>query len=145
MAKQGFHALPSGTKKIAVHNNRAKPRVPKNVCVKQKQSCFAPHKTPQVNHMRTRNRNAKRRIKEAKGDMLSQKWMTRFLAFIFILLIAVFATLSIPSVKKQVVTYAKILFYGKESTPEPQRPRASRVRFQQPSHSFQINGRINDR
>ena len=143
MAKQGFHALPSGTKRSAVHNNRSKPRASKNVCVEQ--TCFAPHKTPQVNHMRTRNRNAKRRIKEAKGDMLSQKWMTRFLAFIFILLVVVFATLSIPSVKKQVVTYAKILFYGKDSTPEPQRPRASRVRYQPPSHSFQINGQINGR
>ena len=67
--------------------------------------------------------------------------MTRFLVFILILLVAVFVTLSIPSVKKQVVTYAKVLFYGKESKPEPQRPRASRVRYQTPFDSFQINGR----
>ncbi len=70
--------------------------------------------------MRTRNPRVKRQIEKAKGDILSQKWMTNLLAFILILLIVAFVVLSIPSVKNYIVDFVRVLRFGKEK--EPERP-----------------------
>ncbi len=77
--------------------------------------------------MRNRNRKVRRQFQLTKGDLLSQKWMTNLLTIILLILIIAFITLSIPSVKKQVVNFVKVLLYGKEKRPE--RPTVAPVRL----------------
>ncbi len=80
--------------------------------------------------MRTRNTSVRRQIEKEKGDILAQKWMTNLLALILILLIIAFVVLSIPSVKKHIVEFVRVLRYGKEQKPE--RPRVAPSRLQNP-------------
>ena len=77
--------------------------------------------------MRSRNRKVRRQLQLTKGDLLSQKWMTNLLTIILLILIIAFITLSIPSVKKQVVNFVRVLLYGKEKRPE--RPTVAPVRL----------------
>ncbi len=70
--------------------------------------------------MRTRTPRIRRRIQKEKGDLLAQKWMTNLLASILIILIIVFVVLSIPSVKKYIIDFFRVLRFGKEQ--QPQRP-----------------------
>ncbi len=80
--------------------------------------------------MTTRNSRVRRQIQAEKGDLLSQKWMTNLLAIILILLIVAFVVLSIPSVKKQIVEFIRVLRYGKEK--EIERPKINPSRLQNP-------------
>lgn len=80
--------------------------------------------------MRKRNTKVRRQIKLTKGDLLSQKWMTNLLTIILLILIIAFITLSIPSIKKQVVNFVRVLLYGKEKSPE--RPTVAPVRMHIP-------------
>ncbi len=80
--------------------------------------------------MRNRNTKVRRQIQLNKGDLLSQKWMTNLLTIILLILIIAFITLSIPSVKKQVVNFVRVLLYGKEKRPE--RPKVAPVRMHIP-------------
>lgn len=80
--------------------------------------------------MRNRNTKVRREIQLKKGDLLSQKWMTNLLTIILLILIIAFITLSIPSVKKHVVNFVRVLMYGKEKRPE--RPRVAPVRMYNP-------------
>lgn len=70
--------------------------------------------------MRTRNPRLRRQIQKSKGDLLAQKWMTNLLAFILIVLIILFVVLSIPSVKKYIIDFIRIMRFGREQ--EPRRP-----------------------
>lgn len=90
--------------------------------------------------MRTRNSRVRRQIQAEKGDLLSQKWMTNLLALILIFLIVAFVVLSIPSVKKHIVEFVRVLRYGKEQQPE--RPRINPSRLQNPFSIplFLLNG-----
>lgn len=83
--------------------------------------------------MRTRNSKVRQHPQKVKGDLFAQKWMTNLLAFILILLIIVFAILSIPSVKNQIVDFVRVLRFGKEQ--KPKRPQVAPIRNQS---SFQI-------
>lgn len=80
--------------------------------------------------MRTRNSSVRRQIQKEKGDLLSQKWMTNLLALILILLIVAFVVLSIPSVKKHIVEFIRVLRYGKEQ--KPKRPTVAPSRLENP-------------
>ncbi len=80
--------------------------------------------------MRTRNSRVRKQIQAEKKDLLSQKWMTNLLALILIFLIVAFVVLSIPSVKKHIVEFIRVLRYGKERQPE--RPRINPSRLQNP-------------
>lgn len=88
--------------------------------------------------MRTRNPRVRRQIQKEKGDLLAQKWMTNLLAFILIVLIIVFVVLSIPSVKKHIIEFIRVLRFGKEL--EPQRPQVKHIN---PFHLiFALKGNI---
>lgn len=80
--------------------------------------------------MRNRNTKVRRQIQLTKGDLLSQKWVTNLLTIILLILIIAFITLSIPSVKKQVVNFVRVLLFGKEKRPE--RPKVAPVRLHIP-------------
>ena len=80
--------------------------------------------------MRTRNPRVRQQIQAEKGDLLAQKWMTKLLAIVLIFLIVAFVVLSIPSVKKYIVEFIRVLRYGKEQKPE--RPRIAPGRLQNP-------------
>lgn len=69
--------------------------------------------------MRTRNPRVRRQIQKEKGDLLAQKWMTNLLAFILIVLIIAFVVLSIPSVKKHIIEFFRVLRFGREEVPQP--------------------------
>ncbi len=69
--------------------------------------------------MRTRNPRVRRQIQKEKGDLLAQKWMTNLLAFILIVLIIAFVVLSIPSVKKHIIEFIRVLRFGREQVPQP--------------------------
>lgn len=83
-----------------------------------------------VTLMRTRNTSAKRQIQKEKGDLLAQKWMTNLLAVILVLLVIAFVVLSIPTVKKHIVEFVRVLRYGREQKPE--RPKIAPSRLQIP-------------
>ena len=79
--------------------------------------------------MQTRRNTAKHAL--SKGDLLDQKWLTYFLAIVFILLVLVFVVLLSPTYKQYVVDTVKSVFYGKKQ--EAPRPKASPVKFRQPA------------
>ena len=79
--------------------------------------------------MRTRRNTTKHLVN--KGDLLDQKWLTYFLAIVFILLVLVFVVLLSPTYKQFVVDTVKSVFYGKKQ--KAPRPKASPVKFQQPA------------
>ena len=91
--------------------------------------------------MKTQNSRAKQQIQKAKGDLLAQKWMTNLLAFMLIVLIIIFVVLSIPAVKKQIINFVRILFYGKEKKPE--RPQVAPIRMHSPLHFLKFSLRGN--
>ncbi len=80
--------------------------------------------------MRTRNPRVRRQIQKEKGDLLAQKWMTNLLAFILIVMIILFVVLSIPSVKKYIIDFFRVLRFGRER--QPQRPQVK------PMNPFQL-------
>ncbi|MCG9128678.1 hypothetical protein JT359_13860 [Candidatus Poribacteria bacterium] len=80
--------------------------------------------------MRNRNTRVRRHLQLNKGDLLSQKWMTNLLTIVLLILIIAFITLSIPSIKKQVVNFVRVLLYGKEKGPA--RPKVAPVRLYNP-------------
>ncbi len=82
---------------------------------------------------------SKRRIQQARGDLLDQKWMTYFLAVVLILLIVVFVVLSSPEYRAWVVDTARSLFYGTREREVP-RPRVAPARFQMPAFRWQEDG-----
>ena len=83
--------------------------------------------------MRTRNPRVRRQIQKEKGDLLAQKWMTNLLAFILITMIILFVVLSIPSVKKYIIDFFRVLRFGRER--QPQRPQVKPIN---PLHLFFI-------
>ena len=79
--------------------------------------------------MRTRHNTTKHVLN--KGDLLDQRWLTYFLAIVFILLVLVFVVLLSPTYKQYIVDTVKSVFYGKKQ--EAPRPKASPVKFRQPA------------
>ncbi len=77
-------------------------------------------------------RNLRTQATVEKGDLLDQKWLTYFLAGVFIVLTIIFIVLLTPAYRQFVVDTVRSVFYGgAQSAPRPQ---AAPVKFQNPLH-----------